>query len=830
MGTGRRATSVACCFFAAALATGATPAALPDDPQTVPPVERRAEEMFDILRSSDAGALRTFIEEALHPSFFEMGPVDVHVEQFGRIREALGDFDVDDIRVSGPHRGDFVLRSESGAAFVLHLETEPIEPFRLAGVGLRPHDPDRDIPAYSSLEEADAHLRRLADKNEFSGVVLVAREGEPDWVRAYGMANKEKGIPNKPETRFDVGSITKSLTGVAVMQLVERGKIDLEAPMSRYLDGFPPEIADRVRVIDLLRMESGYGDYYTRAFLDRREDFVTIPDYLELFKTFSLEFEPGTKQRYSNVGYVILGGIVERVSGMTYHDYVREQIFEPAGMSGSSFRGLLSDDPLAAVGYTNDGPSGERGYVETNRSILDLRGNPSGGSFSPAADLLRFNRHLRANRLLNEANTTFLLNFYEEKPDRPATRGVAGGAPGVSAVSLEDTDAGVTVIVLSNYDEPLAEDVGKQIFRMLRDGEGGSAASAMAGVMPMQIVNHQPAVEVMVGGEGPFLFLIDTGAAGGGVISPELAERLGLETVGQVEIGDPSGRNREMRDLVRVAELTAAGRTWRDLDMLLGGDVLGDPGIDGILGFGLFSDSLLTLDYPAGEVRIETGELPPADGQEILDFRAEHEIPMIDLDVANRTVAADIDSGSMGWLMVPESVAERLPLDSEPRVIGRARTSFNEFEIKAAKLVGAVRVGRHTVHNPQLEFADIFPRGNVGGQFLSQFAVTFDQKNNRVRFTREGEGCMERKPRYRVGIMLRPGPKGLIVDGTVPGSAAERAGLVAGDRLSRINGIAIDELARDEMDRVFGTPEEIALVVDRDGAEVEVRITPEKVN
>jgi D-alanyl-D-alanine carboxypeptidase len=825
MRTGSRTARVIFPVLAAALVLVATTAGLTEETSGVPPVERRADELFDILRAGDTGALRTFVEQALHPSFFEMGPVDFHVEQFGEIRATLGDFDVDDIRISGPHRGDFVLRSESGAAYVLHLETEPIAPFRLAGVGLRPYNPERDIPEYSSLDEADAHLRRLAGDNEFSGVVLVAREGEPDWVRAYGMANKEKGIPNTPQTRFDVGSITKTLTGVAVMQLVERGKIDLEAPMSRYLGGFPPEIADRVRVIDLLRMESGYGDYYTRAFQQRREEFVTIPDYLELFRTFSLEFEPGTDRRYSNVGYVILGGVVERVSGLTYHDYVRKYIFEPAGMSGSSFRGLVSDDPLAAVGYTNDGPSGERGYVETNRSILDLRGNPSGGSFSSAADLLRFNRQLRDNRLLSEANTTFVLNLYEQKPDRPATRGVAGGAPGVSAVSLEDTDAGVTVIVLSNYDEPLAEDVGKQIFRMLRGGDGSSAVAA---VMPMRIINSQPAVEVMVEGEGPFLFLIDTGAAGAGVVSRELAERLDLETVGQVEIGDPSDRNRELRDIARVAELTAGGQTWRDLDMLLGGDVLGDPGIDGILGFGMFGDRLLTLDYPAGEVRVESGELAPADSQEILDFRIEHGIPMIDLSVANHTVEADIDSGSMGWLMVPESVAEGLPLDSEPQVIGHARTSFNEFDIKAATLVGEVRVGRHTVHNPQLEFADIFPRANVGGQFLSLFAVTFDQKNNRVRFARQDEGCVARKPRYRVGVMLRPGPEGLIVDGTAPGSPAERAGIVAGDRLSRVNGIPVDELARDEMDRVFGTPEEITLVVERDGEDVEVRLTPEK--
>jgi CubicO group peptidase (beta-lactamase class C family) len=298
------------------------------------------------------------------------------------------------------------------------------------------------------------------------------------------MADKRKGIPNTAETRFDVGSITKSFTGVAVLQLVEQGKIDLEAPMSRYLRGFPREIADRVRVIDLLRMRSGYGDYYTAAFEERREEFRSISDYLELFRSFSLEFEPGTKQRYSNTGYVILGGIIESVSGMSYHDYVREHVFERAGMSGSTFRDVASEDPLSAIGYTNDGPSGQGGYVQTNRSIVDVRGNPSGGSFSPAADLVRFHRALRANRLLNETNTTLLLNFYEEKPERPTSRGVAGGAPGVSAVYLEDVEAGLTVVVLSNYDEPLGELIGEQIFRTLRRDEHRSTAPERSSVEP----------------------------------------------------------------------------------------------------------------------------------------------------------------------------------------------------------------------------------------------------------------------------------------------------------------------------------------------------------
>jgi CubicO group peptidase (beta-lactamase class C family) len=238
--------------------------------------------------------------------------------------------------------------------------------------------------------------------------------------------------------------------------------------MGRYLKGFPEEIAGKVSVRQLLRMESGYGDYFTPEFDRRRKSLKSVSDYLDWFRTFRLEFEPGTQKRYSNVGYVLLGGIVESASGLTYEDYVRKHVFAPAGMKSSTFRDLSVEDPKSAIGYTNHGVTGERDYVETNHAVMEVRGTPAGGSFCTADDLLRFHRALRANRLLGEKGTTFLLRGYEDGPDRPAVRGIAGGAPGVSAVSLEDAGEGLTVIVLSNLDEPLAENVGEQLFRTLR--------------------------------------------------------------------------------------------------------------------------------------------------------------------------------------------------------------------------------------------------------------------------------------------------------------------------------------------------------------------------
>ena len=136
-------------------------------------------------------------------------------------------------------------------------------------------------------------------------------------------------------------------------------------------------------------------------------------------------------------------------------------------MSGSSFPEYAAEDDRIAMGYTNDGDSGSSGFTETYLQFFTPLGNPSGGSFSPAEDLLRFNRALFDNQLLTAENTTLLLNFFEEDAERPARYGVAGGAPGVSAVTISDTGLGAIVIVLSNQDEPLGEKIGQAIFKML---------------------------------------------------------------------------------------------------------------------------------------------------------------------------------------------------------------------------------------------------------------------------------------------------------------------------------------------------------------------------
>jgi hypothetical protein len=364
----------------------------------------------------------------------------------------------------------------------------------------------------------------------------------------------------------------------------------------------------------------------------------------------------------------------------------------------------------------------------------------------------------------------------------------------------------------------------------LRDKPSRTELPSARVAVPMELRDVQPVVEVRVNGQGPFRFLVDTGAAGCGRISAPLADRLGLEVVGEVIASDPSGQNRETVKLVGVDSIYLGEAKFFDLSMLRRDNKMfideQRAGIDGILGFGLFHDCMLTLDYPGGKLMVERGELSPGAGRSVLSYRAGHGIPEVTLKVGGLKVDTDIDSGSMGSLSLPESVAEKLEFKREPTVVGRASTGFNDFEIKEAPLDGAVHVGAHVIEDPIVAIYDIFPRANMGGQLLQEFSLTFDQHNQTVRFARNEPGPIKERPRYRVGVMMVPGAEGFDVEGVVPGSPAEKAGLKPGDRITQVNGQSLEKLGRGGMSKIFHTPEPIKLTVDRDGEQHEVTVTP----
>ena len=328
-----------------------------------------------------------------------------------------------------------------------------------------------DMQTFKEFQET---LNQLVEADEFSGAVLVAKEQRILFQQAYGMAHQSYHVPNQIDTKFNLGSMNKMFTAVAVAQLAEQGKLAFNDPVSKHLLDYPREIAERVTIHHLLTHTSGMGSYWNERFFDVWADLRTVDDYLPLFRDDPLSFEPGEKFQYSNAGFIVLGAIIERVSGQDYFTYVREHIYEPAGMLHTDAYEMDRSIPNLAIGYTYLNRNGEleSGPRRNNLFLNVVKGGPAGGGFSTVEDLFKFGLSLRSHRLLSPESTATLLAGRVERPDKPGITyaygwqnvtinghrivGHSGGAPGISAQFDLYLDLGYTAVVLANYDALIA--------------------------------------------------------------------------------------------------------------------------------------------------------------------------------------------------------------------------------------------------------------------------------------------------------------------------------------------------------------------------------------
>ncbi|MFX0108668.1 MAG: serine hydrolase domain-containing protein [Candidatus Hodarchaeota archaeon] len=323
------------------------------------------------------------------------------------------------------------------------------------------------------IQELKAHLDELAAKDEFSGVVLIAKDHKEIFKEAYGYASKRYGIKNKIDTRFNLGSINKIFTRTAILRLAEEGKLGLDDLVGKFLPDFPEAIATKVTINHLLTFRSGMGHYWNQKFILAMAHLRAVDDFIPLFIEDPLSFEPGEKEQYSNSGYVVLGKIIEQVSGMSYFDYIRENIYAKAGMKDSDH--YERDDPNAvfATGYTQIDECGRLDRNAPRReNVLRIgsKGSPAGGGYSTVDDLLHFDRALKNNELVGSE--------YSQKGKRkrsadgevpPGMTMIAGGATGVSAFLINYLGQGYTAIILSNYDPEYSQVVERKITEMIKN-------------------------------------------------------------------------------------------------------------------------------------------------------------------------------------------------------------------------------------------------------------------------------------------------------------------------------------------------------------------------
>jgi CubicO group peptidase (beta-lactamase class C family) len=315
--------------------------------------------------------------------------------------------------------------------------------------------------------------------SEFSGAVLVMRDGQTLFEGAYGLADREQGIPNTMLTKFRVGSMNKMLTAVASLQLVQSKALRLDEPLGTYLKDYPnADVASKVTPHHLLTHTGGTGDIFGPQFTAHRLELRTTSDYINLYGTRGLQFTPGAQHVYSNYGFILLGALVERISATSYDDYVGANVLAKAGMTAT---GAAPEDSAVAgraVGYTRQL---EPGLLVSNAPTLPYRGTPAGGGYSTVGDFARFAMAVRERRLLDSAHTTLLLTgkvnvapgfqyaygFTTRVVGGRTFVGHGGGARGMNGDLSFEANGGYVVVVLSNFDPPAAGQIAGFILSQL---------------------------------------------------------------------------------------------------------------------------------------------------------------------------------------------------------------------------------------------------------------------------------------------------------------------------------------------------------------------------
>ena len=395
-------------------------------------------------------------------------------------RRMTGGFDLKKAEKSDATTFAGIVKERDSDTFArFEIEVEAAEPHRIVKLDLQqiPAPAEFALPRMSE-EQAVAALRseieRRVAADTFSGAVMVTKNGKAVFSGAYGLADREKKIKNELNTQFRIGSMNKMFTAVCALQLVQSGKLKLTGTVGEYLPDYPnKDVASKVTIHHLLTHTGGTGDFFGPEFDKHRLELKTLQDYVKLYGARGLAFEPGSKWDYSNYGFLLMGVIVQKVSGQDYYDYVREHVFVPAGMTATD---SLPEDqavPKRSVGYTEMG--GET--WKPNTDTLPYRGTSAGGGYSTVEDLQKFAEALRDHKLLNAQYTDMLTTgkvdtgpgakyaygFMDQTAGGVRSYGHGGGAPGMNGDLTIYPQSGYVVTVLANMDPPAAQRIANFI-------------------------------------------------------------------------------------------------------------------------------------------------------------------------------------------------------------------------------------------------------------------------------------------------------------------------------------------------------------------------------
>lgn len=397
------------------------------------------------------------------------------------LRSSLGALTLLQARSGSDTKVEMLVRADpSERGLLITLALDPARPaavgfFQIEGAELpAAHQPAR-LALPSLVAQARQRLDAALAADALSGVVLLARNDEVLLSWRGGLAERSTRQPVTADTRFRLASLNKMFTAVAVLQLVQAGKLTLDDRIADHLPDFPGEDARDISVRQLLNHTAGLGDVFGEGFAQASASLKTHADYVAHYSRQPLQHPPGTQDGYSNYGYIVLGRLVEAVTGQSYYDYVATHIFAPAGMANSGFEPESADMPGRATGYTR---SSAQAPWQAETASLPWRGTAAGGGYSTAADLLKFAQALQGGVLLDAsllAQATHAQNhkhwygygFMVSGEGGACQYGHEGGAPGQNTALWIFPDQGYVLIGLANTDPDAMVDAVNHIARRL---------------------------------------------------------------------------------------------------------------------------------------------------------------------------------------------------------------------------------------------------------------------------------------------------------------------------------------------------------------------------
>jgi len=449
---------------------------------------KRIQSLIATANSNDPEKISRFINEEFTEKFQKYASMEEHINVFLDFRRTTGGVDFHSIRTYVPERKETVVilkdrNFESWRAFVITFDKS--EDLLIAGlyfnIARTPSNlKESNLTGKQFLQMTKEVIQRICARDVFSGALLIAKGDQILFTHACGEASKRFHVPNNIETKFNLGSMNKMFTSVSIAQLAEKGMLSFEDTIDKYVDEswLPQEITAKITVHHLLTHTSGLGSYFNETYMNGSKAlYRNVNDFKPLVKGEKPAFEPGERFRYSNTGMLLLGVVIESVTGHSYFDYIRKNIYEPAGMKNSDSYEMDYPVENLAVGYSPDRTS-KYGW-QNNYFKHVIKGGPAGGGFSTVGDLHRFARAFQTGKLVSANSMKTLLKDHAGEnygygftiTEGPSGKvvGHGGGFPGINGRLDIYLDMGYIVAVLSNYDNgasPVAQKISQLLARV----------------------------------------------------------------------------------------------------------------------------------------------------------------------------------------------------------------------------------------------------------------------------------------------------------------------------------------------------------------------------